>query len=105
MVGSSADKNSSYIPKGYSIPEGAEYFHYTSNNTIYGTQTYQTPQVNVPLVCDMSSDFMSHPFDVSKYDIIYAGAQKNLGPLHMCRSKDNDDHIFQHIYCKWHNAL
>ena len=80
VVGSSADKNFSYIPKGYSIPEGAEYFHYTSNNTIYGTQTYQTPQVNVPLVCDMSSDFMSHPFDVSKYDIIYAGAQKNLGP-------------------------
>ena len=80
VVGSSADKNFSYIPKGYTIPSDCEYFHYTSNNTIYGTQVYNTPQVNIPLICDMSSDFMSHPVDVSKYDLIYAGAQKNLGP-------------------------
>ena len=80
VVASSADKNFSYIPKGYKIPADCEYFHYTSNNTIYGTQTYYTPDVNVPLVCDMSSDFLSHPFDVSKYDLIYAGAQKNVGP-------------------------
>ena len=80
VVASSADKNFSYIPKGYVIPKDCEYFHYTSNNTIYGTQTYFTPQVNVPLVCDMSSDFLSHPFDVTKYDVIYAGAQKNVGP-------------------------
>jgi Phosphoserine aminotransferase len=79
-VGSSADKNFSYIPKGYTIPDDCEYFHYTSNNTIYGTEVLETPNVNMPLVSDMSSDFMSHPVDVSKYDLIYAGAQKNLGP-------------------------
>lgn len=80
VVGSSADKNFSYIPKGYTIPDDCEYFHYTSNNTIYGTEVLETPDVKVPLVCDMSSDFMSHPVDVSKFDLIYAGAQKNLGP-------------------------
>ena len=80
VVGSSADKNFSYIPKGYTIPDDCEYFHYTSNNTIYGTEVLETPNVNMPLVSDMSSDFMSHPVDVSKYDLIYAGAQKNLGP-------------------------
>ena len=80
IVASSADKNFSYIPKGFTIPDDCEYFHYTSNNTIYGTQTYDTPQVKMPLICDMSSDFMSHPIDISKYDVIYAGAQKNLGP-------------------------
>lgn len=80
VVGSSADKNFSYIPKGYTIPADCEYFHYTSNNTIYGTEVLETPDVAMPLVCDMSSDFMSHPVDVSKFDLIYAGAQKNLGP-------------------------
>ena len=80
VVGSSADKNFSYIPKGYTVPADCDYFHYTSNNTIYGTEVLETPEVGVPLVCDMSSDFMSHPIDVSKYDLIYAGAQKNLGP-------------------------
>lgn len=80
VVGSSADKNFSYIPKGYTIPADCEYFHYTSNNTIYGTEVLETPNVAMPLVCDMSSDFMSHPVDVSKFDLIYAGAQKNLGP-------------------------
>ena len=80
VVGSSADKNYTYIPKNYTVSPDSDYFHYTSNNTIYGTETLQTPEVSVPLVCDMSSDFMSHPVDVSKYDLIYAGAQKNVGP-------------------------
>lgn len=62
------------------VPENAAYFHYTSNNTIYGTQYHHRPQVAVPLVCDMSSDFLSRPVDVSAYDLIYAGAQKNAGP-------------------------
>lgn len=80
VVASSADKNYSYIPKGYKVDPASDYFHYTSNNTIYGTETLETPEVGVPLVCDMSSDFMSHPVDVSKYACIYAGAQKNVGP-------------------------
>ena len=80
VVASSKDKNYSYIPKGYVVPEDADYFHYTTNNTIFGTQTYFDPEVNVPLVSDMSSDFMSRPVDVSKYSLIYAGAQKNLAP-------------------------
>ena len=80
VVASSADKNYSYIPKGYKVDPSSDYFHYTSNNTIYGTETLEAPEVGVPLVCDMSSDFMSHPVDVSKYDCIYAGAQKNVGP-------------------------
>ena len=80
VVGSSADKNYTYIPKNYTVSPDSDYFHYTSNNTIYGTETLKTPEVSVPLVCDMSSDFMSHPVDVSKYDLIYAGAQKNVGP-------------------------
>lgn len=79
-VASSKDKNFNYIPKNYVVPEDADYFHYTSNNTIYGTEILETPDVKVPLICDMSSDIFSHPVDVSKYDLIYAGAQKNLGP-------------------------
>jgi phosphoserine aminotransferase len=78
-VASSADAIYNFIPKGYEVPADADYFHYTSNNTIYGTQI-PTPNVSVPLVADMSSDIFSRPFDVSKYDLIYAGAQKNLGP-------------------------
>ncbi|QIA07246.1 3-phosphoserine/phosphohydroxythreonine transaminase [Draconibacterium halophilum] len=78
-VASSADTIYNYIPKGYEVPSDASYFHYTSNNTIYGTQI-PTPDVDVPLVADMSSDIFSRPIDVSKYDLIYAGAQKNLGP-------------------------
>ena len=62
------------------MPDGAPYLHYTSNNTIYGTQFHYVPEVSVPLVCDMSSDFISRPVDVSSFDIIYAGAQKNAGP-------------------------
>ncbi len=78
-VASSKDKNYNYIPE-YKVPTDVDYFHYTSNNTIYGTEIKEIPEVNVPLVCDMSSDIFSRPIDVSKYDVIYAGAQKNLAP-------------------------
>lgn len=80
VVASSKDKNYTYIPKGYVVPEDADYFHYTTNNTIYGTETRFDPDVKVPLVADMSSDIFSRQVDVSKYDVIYAGAQKNLAP-------------------------
>jgi phosphoserine aminotransferase len=79
-VASSKDRNFSYIPKNYSIPADSDYFHITTNNTIYGTQWKHDPSVNVPLVADMSSDIFSRPVDVSKYSLIYAGAQKNLAP-------------------------
>ena len=79
-VASSKDKNFSYIPKGFNIPTDVDYFHFTSNNTIYGTQFRQFPESSVPLVCDMSSDIFSRQFDASKFDLIYAGAQKNMGP-------------------------
>jgi phosphoserine aminotransferase len=79
-VASSKDKNFSYIPKSYTVPSDADYFHVTTNNTIYGTELKKDPDVKVPLIADMSSDIFSHPFDVSKYSIIYAGAQKNLAP-------------------------
>ena len=79
-VASSKNANFNYIPKGYNVPEDAEYFHITSNNTIYGTEIFTEPQVPMPLVADMSSDIFSRPLDVSKYAVIYAGAQKNLGP-------------------------
>ncbi|MDX1283410.1 MAG: 3-phosphoserine/phosphohydroxythreonine transaminase [Draconibacterium sp.] len=78
-VASSSDANFNYIPKAYEVPDDVSYFHYTSNNTIYGTQIPQ-PVANVPLIADMSSDIFSRPLDVSKFDLIYAGAQKNLGP-------------------------
>ncbi|MFI5221269.1 MAG: 3-phosphoserine/phosphohydroxythreonine transaminase, partial [Bacteroidia bacterium] len=80
IIGSGADKNFSYLPKGYKIPEDAKYFHCTSNNTIYGTELFEFPESPVPVVCDMSSDIFSRPFDASKFDLIYAGAQKNMGP-------------------------
>ncbi len=79
-VASSKDKNFNYLPKGFVIPEDADYFHYTSNNTIYGTEFFTDPVSPVPMICDMSSDILSRPVDVSKYILIYAGAQKNLGP-------------------------
>ncbi len=79
-VASSKDQNFSYIPKEYSIPEDADYFHCTSNNTIFGTQMKDFPKTDVPLVCDMSSDIFSRQLDFSKFDLIYAGAQKNMGP-------------------------
>ena len=77
-VASSADANYTFIPKGWTVPDDADYFHITTNNTIYGTEIRQEPDVNVPLIADMSSDIFSRPVDVSKYDCIYAGAQKNL---------------------------
>jgi len=80
VVASSKDKNYSYIPKNFDIPADATHLHITSNNTIYGTQIHQWPESNVPYICDMSSDIFSRPIDVKKYDLIYAGAQKNMGP-------------------------
>ena len=79
-VASSKDANYNYIPKDYEVPADASYFHITTNNTIYGTQLATDPEVGIPLVGDMSSDIFSRPIDVAKYDLIYAGAQKNLGP-------------------------
>lgn len=79
-VASSKDENFSYIPKGYSIPSDADYFHITTNNTIFGTEIRKDLDVNIPLVADMSSDIFSRPVDVSKYALIYGGAQKNLAP-------------------------
>ena len=79
-VASSADKNYSYIPKGYEIPTDLDYFHITTNNTIYGTEIHNDMDSPVNLVADMSSDIMSRPVDISKYALIYGGAQKNVGP-------------------------
>ena len=79
-VASSKDKNFNYIPKGYVVPNDLDYFHLTSNNTIFGTQIKEFPKTNVPLVCDMSSDIFSRQMDFSRFDLIYAGAQKNMGP-------------------------
>ncbi len=79
-VGSSKDENFKYIPKGYTIPTGLDYLHLTSNNTIFGTQIKKFPTVDAPLVCDMSSDIFSRQLDFSQFDLIYAGAQKNMGP-------------------------
>ncbi|NER16739.1 3-phosphoserine/phosphohydroxythreonine transaminase [Spongiivirga citrea] len=79
-VASSKDKNFNYIPKGYTVPEGLDYLHTTSNNTIFGTQIKEFPVTDAPLVCDMSSDIFSRQLDFSKFDLIYAGAQKNMGP-------------------------
>ena len=81
VIASSEDKNFSYIPKDFSVDSDASYLHFTSNNTIKGTQWKEFPKAgNVPLVCDMSSDIMSRPFDVRPFGLIYAGAQKNIGP-------------------------
>ena len=80
IVGSSKEDNYNNIPKGYTIPSDADYFHCTSNNTIFGTQMKEFPATTIPVVCDMSSDIFSRVLDFSKFDIIYAGAQKNMGP-------------------------
>lgn len=80
VFASSEDKNFSYIPKGFQVPTDADYIHFTSNNTIFGTQFKEFPKTNLPLVCDMSSDIFSKEINVSDFDMIYAGAQKNLGP-------------------------
>jgi len=80
VVASSEDKGFSYIPRDYKVPGDADYFHVTTNNTISGTEIKEDLEVDIPLVADMSSDIFSRPMDVSKYDIIYGGAQKNLAP-------------------------
>jgi phosphoserine aminotransferase len=79
-VASSADTIYNYIPKGYDVPADADYFHITTNNTIYGTEIKHDMDCKVPLVADMSSDIFSRPVDVSKYALIYGGAQKNFAP-------------------------
>jgi phosphoserine aminotransferase len=80
VVASSKDQNYTFIPKNYSIPADADYFHITTNNTIYGTQLKSDISSPVPLIADASSDILSRPTDVSKYALLYGGAQKNLGP-------------------------
>jgi phosphoserine aminotransferase len=80
VVASSEDRNFNYIPKGFAIPADADYFHLTSNNTIFGTQYKVFPKSPVPVVCDMSSDIFSRPVNVADFALIYAGAQKNMGP-------------------------
>jgi phosphoserine aminotransferase len=80
VIASSKEQNYTFIPKNFKVPKGAKYLHLTSNNTIFGTQWAKFPKSPVPLVCDMSSDFLSRPFDVNQFGLIYAGAQKNLGP-------------------------
>jgi phosphoserine aminotransferase len=79
VLASSKDKNYTYIPKNYSIPSTAKYFHYTTNNTIEGTQMHAIPETSVPLVADMSSDILSTTIDFNRFSLIYAGAQKNIG--------------------------
>ena len=79
-IACSKDKNYTYIPKGFEIPKDIDYLHITTNNTIYGTEIHEDMDCPVPLIADMSSDIMSRPVDVSKYDLIYGGAQKNVGP-------------------------
>jgi len=80
VVATSEDKHYNYIPKNWSLPSGLNYLHITTNNTIYGSQFFETPEVDIPLIADMSSDIFSRPWPYDKYDLIYAGAQKNIGP-------------------------
>lgn len=80
IVASSSDKNYTYIPKDFVVPSDAAYFHYTSNNTIYGTEVFEKPNTSVTTVVDMSSDILSRTINVSEFGLIYAGAQKNMGP-------------------------
>jgi phosphoserine aminotransferase len=79
VVASSKDRNYRYVPKGYAIPPDSAYFHYTTNNTIEGTQVHAIPETTVPLVADMSSDILSRVMDFNRFSLIYAGAQKNIG--------------------------
>lgn len=78
-VASSKNANYNYIPKGFDVPSDYDYFHCTSNNTIFGTQMKSFPKIDIPMVCDMSSDIFSRTLDFSQFDLIYAGAQKNMG--------------------------
>lgn len=79
-VATSKSEGFNFVPKNYPIPEDADYFHCTSNNTIYGTQLKDFPKTGIPMVCDMSSDIFSRQLDFSEFGLIYAGAQKNMGP-------------------------
>ena len=80
VVSSSKEQNYTFIPKGYEVPANAKYLHLTSNNTIVGTQYHSWPETKAPIVADMSSDIFSRPIDIERFDLIYAGAQKNIGP-------------------------
>ncbi len=80
VIATSEDQNFNYIPKGFSIPEDADYLHITSNNTIYGTEFHEDLDSPIPVIADMSSNILSRPIDVTKYAMIYGGAQKNLAP-------------------------
>ena len=80
VMASSADRGYRYIPEGFEVPKGVDYVHYTPNNTIYGTQMSIFPKADAPMVCDMSSDIFSRQLDFEQFDLIYAGAQKNMGP-------------------------
>jgi phosphoserine aminotransferase len=80
VIASSKADGYKYIPKNFQVPSDAAYLHLTSNNTIYGTQFHRFPQCDIPIVCDMSSDIFSRPLDINRFGIIYAGAQKNMGP-------------------------
>ena len=79
-LASSQEDNYTHIPKGFEIPDSLKYVHITSNNTVFGTEFHKLPETSVPFVADMSSNIFSRPIDMSRYDLIYAGAQKNLGP-------------------------
>ncbi len=99
-IASSEDKNYTYIPKGYEIPTDIDYLHVTTNNTIYGTEIHEDYDCPVPLIADMSSDIMSRPVDVGKYDLIYGGAQKNVGPAGVIFAiirKDSLGRVSRHI--------
>lgn len=99
-VASSADANYTFIPKGFTIPSDVDYFHITTNNTIYGTEILHDFDSPVPVVADMSSDIFSRPIDVSKYAVIYGGAQKNLAPAGVTFVIVKDDvlgHVSRHI--------
>lgn len=91
VVASSKESNYTYVPKDFTIPEDAAYFHCTSNNTIYGTELHQFPKSPVPVICDMSSDIFSRVINVSDFGIIYAGAQKNMGPAGVTLAIIKDD--------------
>ncbi len=80
VIASSKENNHTSIPKVFELPEGVKYLHITTNNTVEGTQFHEMPMVNVPIIADMSSDIFSRPIDIQKYGLIYAGAQKNMGP-------------------------
>ena len=91
VIASSEDKNYAYLPTGYEIPTDVDYLHVTSNNTIFGTQMKSFPKTSVPLVCDMSSDMFSKPVDGNLFTLIYAGAQKNMGPAGTCMVAMRED--------------